>query len=80
MNFLTDRLRYIVLEKYFLVTRWKKDQKEFSVSLSKSKNADGSQSLICRVPRPVVNFLGNPEGLKFTIKGKNILVVAGDEK
>lgn len=60
------------------MTRWAKDAKEFNVSLSKSTNADGSQSLICRVPKPIVDFLGDPNKLKFLIKGKSIIVSEGD--
>ena len=61
------------------MTRWKKDATEFVVSLSKSENKDGSESLICRVPKPVVNLLGEPSSLKFLIKNKNISVIAGDK-
>ena len=50
--------------------RWKKDQKEFSVKLT----FDGANSTICRVPKPVMEFLGDPENLKFVIKGKGIIV------
>lgn len=50
--------------------RWKKDQKEFSVKLT----FDGANSTICRVPKPVMEFLGDPENLKFVIKGKEIIV------
>ena len=53
-----------------MLTRWKKDQKEFSVKLA----FDGKNSTICRVPKPIVEFLGNPENLKFVIRGKGIIV------
>jgi hypothetical protein len=61
--------------------RYSKDAKEFNVSLSKSKNADGSVSLICRVPKAIIKLLGEPTGLKFVItSNKKVAVVAGDEK
>ena len=59
------------------MTRWKKDAKEFDVSLYKSKNKDGSQSLICRIPRPVIAKLGNPHSLLFTFEKNKISVRAG---
>ncbi len=62
------------------MTRWAKNTKEFNVSLSKSTNADGSKSLICRVPKPIVDFLGDPDKLKFIIKRKYIVVSEGDNK
>ena len=33
---------------------------------------DSKNSMICRIPKPILDLLGNPEGLKFTIKGKTI--------
>jgi len=53
-----------------MLTRWKKDQKEFSVKLT----FDGQNSTICRVPKPIVEFLGNPGNLKFVIKGNGIII------
>jgi hypothetical protein len=58
------------------LTRWKKDETEFSVNLSD----DGSGSIICRVPKPILEMLGQPSGIKFVIQGKKITVVAGDKK
>jgi hypothetical protein len=56
--------------------RHAKDAKEFNASLSKSKNKDGSISLICRVPKPIVDRLGSPESIKFVISGKKVIVEA----
>ncbi len=61
------------------MTRYKKDAREFDVSLTKSRNRDGSESLICRVPRIIVETLGEPNSLKFLIKSKNIVVTAGEK-
>jgi len=55
-----------------IVTKWKKDAKEFEMKLSK----DGSGSIICRVPKPVFEMLGNPKSIRFEILGKKILVGA----
>jgi len=52
------------------LTRWKKGEKEFSVKLT----FDGTNSTICRVPKPIIDFLGDPESLKFVIRGKGIIV------
>ncbi|MGC1709874.1 MAG: hypothetical protein WA799_08765 [Nitrosotalea sp.] len=61
--------------------RYSKNAKEFNVSLSKSTNADGSVSLICRVPKAIVKFLGEPSGLKFVItSSKKVIVEAADKK
>jgi len=35
---------------------------------------DGTNSKRCRIPKPVIEFLGDPDALKFAIKGKNIVV------
>ena len=59
------------------MTRWKKDAKEFDVSVSESKNKDGSQSFICRIPKPIVESLGNPSSLIFKINKGKIVVEAG---
>jgi len=57
--------------------RYAKDAKEFTASLSKSKNRDGSISLICRVPKSIIDRLGSPSSIKFVITGKKIIVEAG---
>lgn len=41
---------------------------------------DGSGSIICRIPPPILEILGNPESIKFEILGKKIVVVAGEKK
>jgi len=58
------------------LTRWKKDEKEFEVKLTD----DYAGSIICRVPKPILEILGKPSGIKFVIQGKKIVVVAGDKK
>ncbi len=58
------------------MTRWKKDEKEFEVRLTN----DRAGSIICRVPKPILEILGNPESIKFEIVGKKIVVGEGDKK
>ena len=60
-----------------MMTRWKKDEKEFDVSLTKSENKDGSQSRICRVPKPITEFLNDPTSIRFVIEGRKIIVRSG---
>ena len=62
------------------MTRWAKDAKEFDVSLTKSKNRGNSESMICRVPVPILEKLGNPERLNFKIQGKRIVVEGINKK
>ncbi len=53
-----------------MLPRWKKDQREFSVKLT----FDGANSKICRVPKPIIELLKDPERIKFVIRGKGIVV------
>jgi hypothetical protein len=57
------------------LTRWKKDETTFHVALS----FDGTNSKRCRIPKPIIDFLGDPESLKFVIHGKKIQVITGDK-
>ena len=61
------------------MTRWKKDAREFDVSLSRSMNKDGSRSLVCRVPKPIVESLGNPDSLLFKIGKNRVHIEAGSK-
>lgn len=64
------------------MTRWKKDAKEFTVRLYSSSNGGGvPPSRMCRVPRPLVEVLGNPKSLRFSISGNKVSVegVSGGE-
>ena len=51
--------------------KWKKDAKEFTVGVNFNENR-GYQSSI---PKPVMNALGDPEQVKFVIKGDKIRIV-----
>ena len=61
------------------MTRWKKDAKEFDVSLSRSKNRDGSESLICRIPKPIIESLDSPDSILFKLGKNKISVEAGNK-
>ena len=52
------------------MTRWSKDQTEFSVKLS----FDGRNSISCRIPKPILEILGEPDRITFRIKNDKILV------
>ncbi|MDH3657174.1 MAG: hypothetical protein OEM77_03465 [Nitrosopumilus sp.] len=52
------------------MTKWKKDAKEFIVSVNYN-DARGSQ---CNIPKPILEFLGEPDRLKFVISGKSVKI------
>jgi hypothetical protein len=55
--------------------KWKKDAKEFTVSVNFNE-ARGYQSSI---PKPIIDVLGDPRKVKFVIDGKNIRIVPMDD-
>lgn len=52
------------------MTRWKKDETEFTVSLF----VDRSRGSMCIVPKPIVDMLGEPDRVTFRIKNNRITV------
>lgn len=64
---------YIYVKSNNCMPKWKKDSNEFTVGISYS-DTRGTQSYI---PKPIIDFLGEPESLKFIIKGKIVQVIAG---
>jgi len=52
------------------MTRWKKGETEFTVSLF----VDKSRGSMCIVPKPIVDMLGEPESITFRIKSNKITV------
>ena len=54
---------------------WRKDATEFTVSVIRNRQRQTSYSYI---PKPVLDKLGNPDGLKFVFRGDDILVVRPD--
>lgn len=55
--------------------KWKKDAKEFTVSINHN-DLRGYQSSI---PKPIMEILGEPKTVTFVINGKNISVVSGKQ-
>lgn len=54
---------------------WRRDATEFAVSIIRNPRRRTSYSYI---PKPVLERLGNPDGLKFVFRGDDILVVRPD--
>lgn len=48
--------------------RWKEGEKEFVVSVNFSK---GNK---VNIPQPIIEMLGNPEKIKFVIRGKRVII------
>lgn len=66
-------LNYVDSFKYVdwlicLLPKWKKDAKEFKVSI----NYNESRGFQSSIPKPIIEKLGNPEALKFIIKGNTV--------
>ena len=55
---------------------WPKDAKEFTVSVIHNRQRRMSYSYI---PKPILQMLGNPDGLKFTMRDGRIEVERLDE-
>ncbi len=58
------------------MTRWKKDETEFKVSITANKQSNTSYSYI---PKPILEQLGDPTSLKFLMTKGKIVVQSGDE-
>ena len=56
------------------MTRWAKNATVFQVKLHESKNRDTTPSLVCRIPRPVVESLGNPTSLRLYIEDGRVVM------
>ena len=57
------------------MTRWAKEQSEFTVKL----NHDARRGCIAIIPKPVLENLGIPERLTFVMSNGQILVTAGEK-
>ena len=55
--------------------KWPPNATEFSVSVIPNVRCNTSYSYI---PKPILSKLGNPSGLKFIIKGKDVVVRSRD--
>lgn len=58
----------------WLLPKWKKGETEFIVALNPTSGTHD-----CKIPKPIVERLGNPGSLKFSLRGKNIVVTSGEE-
>ena len=56
--------------------RWKNDEIEFNASITKNKNNNTSYSY---APKPILDKLGKPSGLKFLLTDGKIIVQPGDK-
>ena len=77
---ITARLNhYIVVGVGRGMTRWAKNETVFRVKLHESKNRDATPSKVCRIPRPLVEALGDPTSLELHLEDGKIIMEAGDE-
>ena len=51
--------------------KWKKDATEFNVRI----NQDGHGGNVCRIPKPLMDLLGNPDTVRFSLKRNNIITL-----
>ena len=58
------------------MTKWAKDAKEFTVSVTRNVACKTSYSYI---PKPVLDMLGSPKRITFAIQDGLIVVKAGSE-
>lgn len=54
------------------MTRWAKNATVFEIKIHESKNRDTTPSWVCRIPRPVVEALGNPTSLRLYIENGRV--------
>lgn len=59
------------------MTRWSKDASEFPVGLYYGVNGRGCMAVI---PKPVLERLGRPKAITFSVRRGNIVVTASDGK
>lgn len=53
------------------MTRWKKDETVFTVSLS----FDGNNSKSCRIPKPILDMLNDPDQITFEVKKSGKIII-----
>ncbi len=54
--------------------KWKKNAKTFTVAV----RYNDKQGIQTQLPKPVAEFLGNPDEITFQMKGKKLLVEAAN--
>jgi len=56
--------------------KWKKDAKEFTVSV----NFNESRGYQSSIPKPIIDALGDPKKLTFVISGENVKIFSDKSK
>lgn len=51
--------------------KWKKNAKEFTVSI----NFNESRGYQSSIPKPVIELLGDPDKIRFVIDGKKVTII-----
>jgi hypothetical protein len=62
-------LLYVDKENH-IVPKWKKDAKEFTVSV----NYNDSRGYQSSIPKPIIDMLGEPDTITFVIDGKSVKI------
>lgn len=57
-----------------VLTKWKKDETEFTVGINYNSKR-GTQTYI---PKPIIDYLREPQSLKFSLKSGKVIVTSGD--
>ena len=62
------------------MTRWARNTTVFQVKLHESKNRNATPSLVCRIPRPLIEMLGNPTSLRLYIEDGRIIMEGAENE
>jgi hypothetical protein len=65
-----------VNNEFDILPKWKKDAKEFTVSVNYNETR-GYQSSI---PKPIIEALGDPKSITFTINGNTVKIISDKPK
>ena len=68
---------YVVWFKYpdkpfIIMPKWKKDATEFTVGV----NYNEIRGYQCSIPKPIMEVLGKPDSITFTIESENVSVTS----
>ena len=55
-----------------MLPKWKKDAKEFTVSV----NYNESRGYQSSIPKPIIDALGEPNTITFRLDGKNVKIIS----
>ena len=62
------------------MTRWAKNASVFQIRLHESKNRDATPSIMCRIPRPIVEALGNPKALRLYVEDGRVIMEGAPDR